>query len=137
MDTNSPDKNHPAENENPAGVPAARERVHRRTRELAVIAGHAPPHVSQANYEQAKREVTGESDADRQEAMLDSINEVKPWDPAPGSAGSQTAEPPDEDEDAEGRSESEQLAEKGVEEAGEDRMRQAARAAGREDRREP
>ena len=52
-----------------------RERVHLRAHELAVIAGRPPPHVTQVDYEQAKREVTGESDLDRQEAMLDSVPE--------------------------------------------------------------
>ncbi len=47
-----------------------RERVHARTRELALIAGRTPPHVAQVDYEQAKREVTGESDIERQEAVL-------------------------------------------------------------------
>lgn len=53
--------------------PVTRERVNVRAHELAVIAGRAPPHVTQADYEQAKREVTGESDINRQEAMLESI----------------------------------------------------------------
>lgn len=64
----------PANTRCAARILGARERVRLRTRELALIAGHAPPHVSQANYEQAKREVTGETDADRQETMLDSSN---------------------------------------------------------------
>jgi hypothetical protein len=47
-----------------------RERVHARARELALLAGRPPPHVAQVDYEQAKRDVTGESDLDRQEALL-------------------------------------------------------------------
>jgi hypothetical protein len=45
--------------------------VHARARALALIAGHAPPHVTQAAYEQAKRELgaeeslQGESESDR------------------------------------------------------------------------
>ena len=117
--------------------PATREMVQARTRELALIAGRAPPHVSQADYEQAKRELTGESDMDRQEAMLDSIPESKRWDPVPGSTGRQVPESPSEDEDDEGRSESEQLVEEGVEEAERDQMLQAARAAEKKERREP
>ena len=49
---------------------AIRERVRARTRELAWLAGRSPADVSQVDYEQAKREVTGESDPDRQEAKL-------------------------------------------------------------------
>ena len=109
--------------------PVTREMVQARTRELALIAGRIPPHVSQADYEQAKRELTGESDLDRQDAMLDSIPEAERWDPVPGSTGRQVPESPSEDEDDEGRSESEQLVEEGVEEAERDQMLQAARAA--------
>jgi hypothetical protein len=54
--------------------PVTREHVNVRAHELAVIAGRAPPHVTQADYEQAKREVTGESDLERQEAMLNSAS---------------------------------------------------------------
>jgi hypothetical protein len=46
-----------------------------RTRELALRAGRVPPHVAQTDYEQAKRELTGESDWDRQEAVLAAIPE--------------------------------------------------------------
>ena len=124
--------------ENFAGIgPVTREMIHARARELALIAGHPAPHVSQADYEQAKRELTGESDIDRQEAALDSLPEAKRWDPVPGSTGRQLPESPDEDEDDEGRSEPEQLAEEGVGEAEHDQMLQAARAAKKQDRREP
>ncbi len=113
--------------ENSIGIgPVTRDLVHARARELALIAGRTPLQVSQADYEQAKRELTGESDPDRQEAILDALPEVKPWDPVPGSTGHQTPESSSADEDDEGRSESEQLVEEGVEEAGRDRMLQAA-----------
>ena len=124
--------------ENSVGIgPVTREMVHARTRELALIAGRAPPHVTQADYEQAKRELTGEADMDRQEAMLESIPETKRWDPVPGSTGRQVPESPSEDEDDEGRSESEQLVDEGAEEAERDQMFQAAQAAEKKDRREP
>lgn len=48
-----------------------RQRLQSRTHVLAAKAGRAPGCVSQADYEQAKREVTGESDLDRQNAVLD------------------------------------------------------------------
>lgn len=47
-----------------------REMVQARTRELALMAGRPPPHVLQADYEQAKRELTGVADPERQEAIL-------------------------------------------------------------------
>lgn len=59
---------------NAAGpAPVTREMVYARTRELARIAGRVAPQVSQVDYEQAKRELTGESQADRQDAILDLI----------------------------------------------------------------
>jgi hypothetical protein len=122
--------------ENFVGVgPVTRAMVHARARELALIAGHSPPYVSQADYEQAKRELTGESDIDRQDAILESMPESKRWDPVPGSSGRQVPEAPSEDEDDEGRSETEQLVDEGMEEASRDSMHQAARANEKSDRR--
>ena len=124
--------------ENSVGIgPVTREMVQARTRELALIAGRAPPHVTQADYEQAKRELTGESDMDRQDTMLESIPETKRWDPVPGSTGRQVPESPSEDEDDEGRSESEQLVDRGVADAERDQLLQAARAAEKKSQREP
>ncbi len=123
--------------ENSLGIgPVTREMVQARTRELALIAGRAPPHVTQADYEQAKRELTGGAEMDRQEEVLDSIPEAKRWDPVPGSTGHQTPESPSEDEDDEGRSETEQLVDEGAEAAGRDQMLQAAQAAEKKERRE-
>jgi len=44
--------------------------VRERTRELAVIAGRTPPLVLPADYEQAKRELTGTWDEEQQATML-------------------------------------------------------------------
>jgi hypothetical protein len=118
-----------------AGVGAVtRAMVNTRAGELALIAGHGS-HVTQADYEQAKRELTGESDTDRQDALIESMPESKRWDPVPGSEGRQVADLPDEDEDEEGRSETEQLVDEGAEEADRDRMIQAAQAARKEEKR--
>jgi hypothetical protein len=124
--------------DNSAGIgPVTRDLVQARTRELAVIAGRTPQQVSQADYERAKRELTGETDMDRQDAALDALPEEKRWDPVPGSTGHQAPESPSEDEDAEGRSETEQLVDEGAMEAARNRQFQAARAAGENDRHEP
>jgi len=106
--------------------PVTREMVGARARELALIAGHPPPHVSQTDYERAKRELTGESEIDRQEAVLESLPEAKRWDPMPGSSGHQAPESPHEDEDDEGQSETEQIVDDGVEAAERDQKFQAA-----------
>jgi hypothetical protein len=52
-------------------VRSARERVGLRTRELAALAGRSPLDITQTDYEQAKREVTGESQPDKQDVFLD------------------------------------------------------------------
>lgn len=114
--------------------PVTREMVQSRARELALIAGRAPPHVAQVDYEHAKRELTGESDMDRQDTLLDSMPESKRWDPVPGSVGHQVPDFPNEDEDDEGRNESAQLVEAGVQEAERDRILQAAQNVEKPDR---
>jgi len=48
-----------------------REMVRSRTCQLAIIAGRGAHQIRQSDYEQAKRELTGESDFDRQQAILD------------------------------------------------------------------
>jgi hypothetical protein len=48
-----------------------REMARSRTLELAALDGREAHQIRQADYEQAKRELTGESDLDRQQAMLD------------------------------------------------------------------
>jgi hypothetical protein len=55
----------------------------------------------------------------------------------PGSTGRQAADSLGEDEDAEGRSESAQMFEKGVSEAEHDQMRQVSRADEKNDEPEP
>ena len=93
----------------PATSPVTRAMVHERTRGLALIAGRGPQLVTQADYEQAKRELTGESDMDRQDAILDSLPEENRWSAGPRSAGHQRPESFSEEENAERRSETDQL----------------------------
>jgi len=123
--------------ENAAGIgtvtPAM---VEARARELAAINGH-PSKPSEADYQQAKRELMGEAVTDPQEQNAQSIAESDDWDPVPGSTGRQAAESLGEDEDAEGRSESAQMFEEGVNEAEHDQMRQASRSDDRSDELEP
>ena len=73
---------------------------------------------------------------DRQDAALESIPESERADPVPDSTGRQTPESASEDEDDEGRSETEQLVDQGVEEAERDQRLQAAQAAEKIDRRD-
>jgi hypothetical protein len=101
------------------------ELVEARARELAAINGHGPE-PSETDYQQAKRELTGGPEMDLQEETLESMPESERWDPVPGSTGRQAAESQGEDEDAEGRSESAQLFEEGVNEAEHNQMLRAA-----------
>ena len=106
-----------------------RKMVRERAAELALINGHAAQGASKTEWDQAKRELTGDSDADPKDTALESVPESERWNPAPGFTGHQVAESPSEDEDDEGRSESTQLVEEGVAEAEHDQMLQSAKAA--------
>jgi len=123
--------------ENSTGIGAAtRGMVRERASELAVINGRSPHEASITEWEQAKRELTGELDADPKDAVLESAAESERWDPVPGSTGHKMPESPSEDEDDEGRSDSARLVEEGVAEAEHDQMLQAARAQQEADDRE-
>lgn len=102
-----------------------REMIDKRACELALISGRPPHEVTHADFEQASRELNGETDLDREEIELESLPESDRWNPNPGSAGTQSEELPNEDEDSEGRSETTQLVEGGVREAEHDQMVQA------------
>ena len=102
--------------------------VEARARELAAINGRPSSEPSETDYQQAKRELTGEAETDPQEEISESIPDSEGWDPVQGSTGRQAADSLGEDEDAEGRSESAQMFEEGVAEAEHDQMRQASRA---------
>ena len=110
--------------------------VEARARELALIDGGDSSKPTEADFQQAKRELTGEDDIDPQQENLKSLPESEGWDPVPGSTERQAANSLGEDEDAEGRSESAQMFEKGINEAEHDQMRRAAEAEQKSDERE-
>jgi hypothetical protein len=114
--------------ENSAGIgTVTRDMVRKRAVELAVINGRSAQSVSEADLEQAKRELTGEPDTDPKEAVLESAPESERWDPVHGSTGHKVPVAPGEDEDQEGRSDNERLVEEGIQGAEHDQMRQASR----------
>lgn len=116
--------------ENSAGLgTVTRKLVRERAVELAIINGRAAADVSKTDWEQAKRELTGESDQDPKEAILESAPESERWDPVPGSTGHKVPVAPSADEDEEGRSDNERLVEEGVAAAEHDQMRQAIGSA--------
>jgi hypothetical protein len=113
--------------ENSIGIgTVTRKMVRERAIELAVINGHSAQEVSKSDWDQAKRELTGKSDTDPNEAVLESAPESERWDPLPGSAGHKVPVAASEDEDDEGRSDNERLVEEGIEGAEHDQMRQAS-----------
>ena len=122
--------------ENSAGIgTVTEEMVRERATELAVINGRSENDVSVMDLEQAKRELTGETDIDPKDAILEAVPESERWDPLAGSTGHKVEATSNEDEDAEGRSDSERLVEEGVAEAAHDQMVQAAKAERDEDAR--
>ena len=113
--------------ENSAGIgTVTRKMVRERAIELAVINGRAARDVSKSDWDQARRELTGEPDMDPKEAVLESAPESERWDPVPGSEGGKVPVAPNADEDDEGRSDNERLVEEGIAGAEEDQMRQAS-----------
>jgi hypothetical protein len=112
--------------ENSAGIgTVTRKMVRERATELAVINGRSAQEVLKSDWEQAKRELTGEPDTDPKEAVLESTPESERWDPLPGSTGHKVPAAPSADEDSEGRSDSERLVDEGVAGAELDQMRRA------------
>jgi len=107
--------------------------VRERAVELAITDGRTAQEVSSSDLEQAKRELTGGSDMDPNEALLESAPESERWDPLPGSTGRVIPVNSVDDEDDEGRSTSERLVEEGVLEAEHDQMRQATKKQKEED----
>ena len=74
--------------ENSAGIgTVTRKMVRERAVELAVINGRSAQDVSKSDWEQARRELTGEPDTDPKEAVLESAPESERWDPVPDSEG--------------------------------------------------
>ncbi len=112
-----------------------RKMVRERATELALINGRSPHEVSAADWEQAKRELTGEPDIDPKEALLESAPESERWDPLPGSTGHIIPVASVDGEDDDGRSLGEKLIDEGVQEAEHDQMLQAARTEEKKDQR--
>ena len=120
--------------ENGAGIgTVSRAMVKERAIELAIINGRPAAEVSKSDWERAKRELTGGSETDPNDASLESVPESERWDPLPGSTGRKAPESPSNDEHENGRSDSARLVEEGVAEAEHDQMYQAAGTQRQED----
>jgi hypothetical protein len=104
-----------------------RKMMRERAIELAVINGRSAHEVSKSDWEQARRELTGNSDMDSKEAVLESAPESERWDPIHGSTGHKVPVVSGEEEDEEGRSDNERLVDEGIGEAELDLSREASR----------
>lgn len=105
----------------------ARKLVRERAVELAIINGRTALDVARSDWDQAKLELAGESVADPQPALLESVPESARWDPVPGSSGHKVPAVSTDDEDDEGRSIGERLVEEGIAGAEQDQIVQATR----------
>jgi hypothetical protein len=106
-----------------------RHMIDKRACELALLAGRPANEVTDADFDQAERELSGGHEMDKREEAIEALPESERWDPLPGSPGYQPEEVSNEDEDSEGRSEVTQLVEEGVREAEHDQMVQAEETA--------
>ena len=114
--------------ENSVGIgTVTRKMVKERAIELAITDDRTAQEVSPADWQQAKRELSGQPDLDPKTAMLESAPESERWDPVPGSTGEKVPVAAGEDEDDEGRSDNERLVEEGMAEAELDQNLQAAK----------
>ena len=121
--------------ENSAGLgTVTRKMVRERAVELAVMDDRSAREVSKSDWQQAKRELTGQPDMDPKEAMLESAPESERWDPVPGSTGHKVPVASSDDEDDEGRSDNERLVDEGIAGAEHDQTRQASREAAKKDK---
>ena len=135
MNTNPLKQGALIENSNGIGT-VTREMVRARAVELALINGRSAHEASQTDWEQAKRELTGEPEIDPNQQLLESAPESERWDPVHGSTGEKVPAAPGEDEDDEGQSDSARLFEAGVHEAEHDQMLQAAKIQNENEHRE-
>ena len=111
---------------NSAGIgTVTRKMLRERALELAAINGRSAQETSRSDWEQAQRELTGDSDTGPNEAVLDSAPESERWDPVHGSTGHKVAVASSDDEDDEGRSDNERLVDEGIAGAEHDQRRQA------------
>jgi hypothetical protein len=115
---------------NSAGIGAVSRRMLReRAVELAMINGRSASEVSKNDWEDAKRELSGEPDMDIRDSALESVGASAPWDPSYGGGSHKIQTSGSEDEDADGRSDQELLMDEGIAGAEHDQMLQAARLA--------
>ena len=121
--------------DNSAGIGTVNlKMVRERALELALINGHLAEDVSRSDWEQAKRELTGEPDTESQQTTLELSPESERWDPVHGSTGDRVPVAPSQDEDEEGRSDNERLVDEGIAGAEHDQMLLSIKEAAKKDK---
>jgi len=96
------------------------EMVRARAREIALINGRSPEHLSPLDFSQAKQELMGQNYVEPAEEKLPTSER---WDPVPGTPGHQAPSVPAHDE----QTDSEKLVEEGVSEAEHEQMVEGTR----------
>ena len=97
--------------------------------ELAVINGRSMQEVLRSDWDQAKRELIGEPDVDRNTDLLESAPQSQSGSPIHGSIGHKVVVAASEHEDDEGLSSKQNHVESGVMEVEHDLMLQASQVA--------
>jgi hypothetical protein len=113
------------------GVPSP-ELVEKRAREIAMIDERDPDEFTDADWEQAKNELTGVESGHSPETDDDEVDELSERDEVPGSAGHRVPKNGYEEEENVG----EELVSGGIEEAAHDQMVEARREELEEEREE-
>ena len=80
--------------------------------------------VFRSDRDQARRELTDQSELNTLETTIDEAPESERWDVVPGSTGHQAPQVALEGDDGEGRTISERMVQEGINEAEHDQMRQ-------------
>jgi len=115
---------------NPTGLgKVTRKIVRERALELALSHGRTAQEVSKADWEQAKRDLMVDAETEPKETASASAAESEGWNPTPASEGQVVPVPSGDDEDDEGRSDTERLVEKGAEQAAREQADEAKRDA--------
>lgn len=102
--------------------------IRKRATELATINGHSAAEPTKSDRDEARRELTGGSEHDEKQMLLESAPESERWNPVAGSTGHEAPVSFNDGEDEDGRSATERLFNEGVDEAEHDQMLQSAMA---------
>ena len=129
MKTNPLDEGRITNHSKPLGT-VTRGMVLARAREIALINDRSPHEVLDADFAQARRELTGEDEESPQQLAEESLPESERWDPVPGTQGKRAETFPLDDE----QTENEKLVQEGVAEAEHDQMLEGSKEEGRRDK---